>query len=200
MTDPAVSLIFCPAVCARSTACLATVDATRCVRLTIERARARGLALPDRRRLEDLRPVLRLVELRLVELRLVELRLVELRFAELRLVELRFAELRFAELRFAELRLDELRFEPPRPPPPPLLRPELRLAELRFAVRLELPRAADLLRDDFFAAIVSAPVEEGCLAYQIARFAHTTCVACPPGVPEPPVTVLLEGGKCANVY
>lgn len=49
--------------------------------------------------------------------------------------------LRFAELRFAELRFAELRFA------------ELRLAELRFAVRLDLPRAADLLRDDFFAAI-----------------------------------------------
>lgn len=54
-----------------------------------------------------------------------------LRLAELRLVELRLAELRFALLRLAVLRL----------------------AELRFAVRLDLPRAADLLRDDFFAAI-----------------------------------------------
>ena len=64
-------------------------------------------------------------------LRLAELRLAAPRFMLLRLVELRFLELRFALLRLAELRL----------------------AELRFAVRLVLPRAADLLRDDFFAAI-----------------------------------------------
>ncbi|HUR91136.1 MAG TPA: hypothetical protein VMY38_00535 [Gemmatimonadaceae bacterium] len=62
------------------------------------------------------------------------------------------ALLRLAELRLAELRLAVLRFAPPffRA----LLRlAELRLAELRFAVRLDLPRAADLLRDDFFAAM-----------------------------------------------
>jgi hypothetical protein len=119
------------------------VDATRFVRFTMDRARARGVV---ERFLADFRPVLRFAELRLAELRFAELRLVELRFAELRFAELRLAELRFpmlrlAELRFAELRLMELRFA------------ELRLAELRFAVRLEPPRAADLLRDDFFAAI-----------------------------------------------
>jgi hypothetical protein len=107
------------------------------VRFTIARARVRGVAfrLDERRFVADLRPLLRLAELRLAVLRLAELRLVE-RFAELRL-----AELRLAELRLAELRLVELRLAVPR------------LAELRFAVRFDLPRAADLLRDDFFAAI-----------------------------------------------
>ena len=107
------------------------------VRLTIERARARvvGLRL-DERRADDLRPLLRFAELRFAELRFADLRLVELFFAELRLAE-RFLPM----LRLAELLLVELRFA------------ELRLAELRFAVRFDLPRAADLLRDDFFAAI-----------------------------------------------
>lgn len=97
--------------------------ATRFVRFTIARARARGLAfrLEDRRFAADFRPLLRLAELR---------------FAELRLADPRFAVLRLAELRLVELRLAVLR-----------------LAELRFAVRFDLPRAADLLRDDFFAAI-----------------------------------------------
>lgn len=114
----------------------------------MDRARARGVV---ERFLADFRPVLRLAELRFAELRFAELRFAELRFAELRFAELRLAELRFpmlrlaelrlAELRLAELRLVELRFA------------ELRLAELRFAVRLEPLRAADLLRDDFFAAI-----------------------------------------------
>lgn len=91
------------------------------------RARACGLffRLDDRLR-ADLRPLLRFAELRLAELR----------FTLLRFVELRFLELRFLDLRFALLRLAVLR-----------------LAELRFAVRLDLPRAADLLRDDFFAAM-----------------------------------------------
>jgi hypothetical protein len=100
------------------------VVATRCVRFTIARARARGLVfLPDERRfVADLRPLAR--------------------FAELRLAELRFA----MPPRFVEPRLLELRLAPPR-------LAVLRLAELRFAVRFDLPRAADLLRDDFFAAI-----------------------------------------------
>ncbi len=102
------------------------------VRLTIERARARGVGLRfDERRADDLRALLRFAELRFADLRLVELFFAELRLAELFLPMLRLAELLFVELRFAELRL----------------------AELRFAVRFDLPRAADLLRDDFFAAI-----------------------------------------------
>ncbi|MGK2934393.1 MAG: hypothetical protein ACSLFE_04015 [Gemmatimonadaceae bacterium] len=108
------------------------------MRFTIARARARGVGfrLDERRFAADLRPLLRLAELRFAELRFAELR-----FAELRFAELRFSELRFAELRLVELRLVELRLAVPR------------LAELRFAVRFDLPRAADLLRDDFFAAI-----------------------------------------------
>lgn len=103
------------------------------MRFTIARARARGLVfrLDERRFVADLRPLLRFAELRLAELRLADPRLAVLRFAELRLTELRLAELRLRELRLAVLRL----------------------AELRFAVRFDLPRAADLLRDDFFAAI-----------------------------------------------
>lgn len=98
------------------------------MRFTIARARARGLVfrLDERRFVADLRPLLRFAELRLAELRLADPRLAVLRFAELRLAELRLRELRLAVLR---------------------------LAELRFAVRFDLPRAADLLRDDFFAAI-----------------------------------------------
>lgn len=108
------------------------MEATRLVRLTIARARARGVGLRlDERRADDLRPLLRFAELRFAELRFADLRLVELFFAELFLPMLRLAELLLAELRFAELRL----------------------VELRFAVRFDLPRAADLLRDDFFAAI-----------------------------------------------
>lgn len=119
---------MCPADWARPTACFATVEATRLVRLTIDRARARGLGLRlDERRADDLRPVLRFAVPRFTELRFAELRLLELFF----LAVLRLAELRLVELRFAELRL----------------------AELRFAVRFVLPRAADFLRDDFFAAI-----------------------------------------------
>ncbi|MGI8618505.1 MAG: hypothetical protein ACR2L6_05375 [Gemmatimonadaceae bacterium] len=91
------------------------------------RARAFGLLprLEDRLR-ADLRPLLRFVVLRFAERRFDEPRFMLLRFVELRLFELRFALLRLAVLR---------------------------LAELRFAVRLDFPRAADLLRDDFFAAI-----------------------------------------------
>ncbi len=102
--------------------------ATRFVRFTIARACVRGLAFrrDERRFAADLRPLLRLAELRFAVLRFAEPRLVVLRLAELRLVVLRLGDFRLAVLR---------------------------LVELRFAVRFDLPRAADLLRDDFFAAI-----------------------------------------------
>lgn len=158
------------------------------MRLTIAFARVRGVAL--RRRADVLRPLLRFAELRFVPpLFRPLLRLAELRLAEPRLDELRLDELRFEELRFA----------------PPLLRPllrfaELRLAELRFAVRLVLPRAADLLRDDFFAAMDVCSCRGGWFAVLDSKIrAHNLRTLSQRGQYRHR-HVSFEGEKCVEAY
>jgi len=102
---------------------------------------------------------------------------------------LRLAVLRFAELRPAEPRLVMLlRFV------------ELRLAELRFAVRLDLPRAADFLRDDFFAAIDVCSCRGGLFTLPDSKIrAHNLRSVSGWGF-SVLLTVSCEGEKCVHGY
>lgn len=135
------------------------------------RARARGLLL----RLDDFLLAAALRPL---------LRLAVLRFAEPRLVVL---------LRFVVLRLLELRFERLRPAEP-------RLAELRFAVRLDLPRAADLLRDDFFAAICVCSCRGGLFTVPDSKIRAHNLRSIPGRVSGSWSQFSREGEKCAYRY
>lgn len=95
-------------------------------------------------------------------------------------------------LRFVELRLLE-RFE--RLPPA-----EPRLAELRFAVRLDLPRAADLLRDDFFAAICVCSCRGGLFTVPDSKIRAHNLRSIPGGVSGSWSQSSREGEKCVYRY